>query len=145
MLFYSDAAILVAFYIDLIAFLKKELSDRVSDVVESKRLSDSPCVLVTAQGGVSQNMERLMKMADRDFSGSKRVLEVNPRHPIIQNLALRFKQERNASDLQDWAHMLVDYVLLGEGKVEDPQRVTRILQLMMQTTIESSLGETENA
>ncbi|MEE3234834.1 MAG: molecular chaperone HtpG [Candidatus Latescibacterota bacterium] len=130
--------------IDLIAFLKKELSDRVSDVVESKRLSDSPCVLVTAEGGVSQNMERLMKMADRDFSGSKRVLEVNPRHQIIQNLALRFKQERTASDLQDWAHMLVDYVLLGEGKVEDPQRVTRILQLMMQTTIESSLDEIDN-
>ena len=130
--------------IDLIAFLKKELSNRVSDVIESKRLSDSPCVLVTAQGGVSQNMERLMKMADRDFSGSKRVLEVNPRHPIIQNLALRFKQERTAKDLKDWAHMLVDYVLLGEGKVEDPQRMTRILQLMMQTTIESSLDEIEN-
>ena len=40
--------------------------------------------------------------------------------------------------------MLVDYVLLGEGKVEDPQRMTRILQLMMQTTIESSLDEIEN-
>lgn len=130
--------------IDLIAFLKKELNNRVSDVIESKRLSDSPCVLVTAQGGVSQNMERLMKMADRDFSGSKRVLEVNPRHPIIQNLAQRFKQERTAKDLKDWAHMLVDYVLLGEGKVEDPQRMTRILQLMMQTTIESSLDEIEN-
>ena len=89
-------------------------------------------------------MERLMKMADREFSGSKRVLEVNPRHPIIQNLALRFKQERTGSDLQDWAHLLVDYVLLGEGKVEDPQRMTRIVQLMMESTIESSVRKIDN-
>ncbi|MEE2629062.1 MAG: molecular chaperone HtpG, partial [Candidatus Latescibacterota bacterium] len=55
--------------IELIDFLKKKLEGRVSDVVESKRLTDSPCLLVAPQGGMSQNMERLMKMSDRDFQG----------------------------------------------------------------------------
>ena len=116
----------------MIDFLKKQLDERVSDVVESKRLSDSPCVLVTAQGGVGQNMERLMKMADREFSGTKRVLEINPQHAIVKNMAALLKKDRDAKQLQDWAHLLVDYVLLGEGKVEDPQRVTRTLQGVME-------------
>ena len=118
--------------IELIDFLKKELETRVSDVVESKRLSDSPCVLVTAQGGMSNNMERLMKMADRQFEGSKRVLEINPSHAIVKNMAAFLKRDREAAQLKDWAHLLVDYVLLGEGKVEDPQRVTRTLQGIME-------------
>ena len=44
----------------MVSFLKKELEERVEDVKESNRLTDSPCVLVTPQGGMSQNMERLM-------------------------------------------------------------------------------------
>jgi len=118
--------------IELIDFLKKQLEERVSDVVESKRLSDSPCVLVTAQGGMSNNMERLMKMADRQFEGSKRVLEINPNHAIVKNMSALLKKDRDAEGLGDWAHLLVDYVLLGEGKVEDPQRVTRTLQGIME-------------
>ena len=78
--------------IELIDFLKKQLEERVSDVVESKRLSDSPCVLVTAQGGMSNNMERLMKMADRQFEGAKRVLEINPNHAIVKNMAALSKE-----------------------------------------------------
>lgn len=118
--------------IELIDFLKKQLDERVSDVVESKRLSDSPCVLVTAQGGMGQNMERLMKMADREYKGTKRVLEINPKHAIVKNMALLLKKDRDAQQLKDWSHLLVDYVLLGEGKVEDPQRVTRTLQGVME-------------
>ena len=71
--------------IELIDFLKKKLEGRVSDVTESKRLTDSPCVLVAPQGGMSQNMERLMQMADREFQGGQRLLEINPKHGIISN------------------------------------------------------------
>ena len=81
---------------------------------------------------MGQNMERLMKMADREYTGTKRVLEINPRHAIVKNMAALLKKDRNAQQLKDWAHLLVDYVLLGEGKVEDPQRVTRTLQGVME-------------
>ena len=117
--------------IELIDFLKKQLEGRVSDVVESKRLIDSPCVLVAAQGGMSQNMERLMKMADRDFEGSQRQLEINPKHDIIRNMGAVLKRDRDSAQLTDWAHFLVDFVLLGEGKVDDPQRIGRTVQSIM--------------
>ena len=54
--------------VELVSFLKKELENRVGDVKESQRLTDSPCVLVTPRGGMSQTMERMMQMADDSFS-----------------------------------------------------------------------------
>jgi molecular chaperone HtpG len=117
--------------IELVEFLKKELTERVADVRPSKRLIDSPCALVTPQGGLSQNMERLLRMADREFKATRRVLEINPQHPIIRNLGAALKKERQSAQLKEWAHFLIDYVLLGEGTVENPQRVTRTLQSIM--------------
>jgi len=117
--------------IELVSFLKKQLEERVSDVSESNRLTDSPCVLVTPQGGLSQNMERMLRMSDREFTPTKRALEINPRHPIIRNMGEVLKKDRDSEQLKEWAHFLIDYVLLGEGTVENPQRITTTLQSIM--------------
>ncbi|MDE2703880.1 MAG: molecular chaperone HtpG [Gemmatimonadota bacterium] len=117
--------------IELISFLKNKLAGRVEDVVESKRLTDSPCLLVASQGGLSRNMERLMKMTDQEFKGSLRTLEINRQHPIIRNMAAVLKRDRDSEQLESWAHFLVDFVLLGEGTVEDPQRLSQSLQSIM--------------
>ena len=117
--------------IELISFLKKTLAERVADVKESQRLTDSPCALVTPKGGLSHNMERLLKMTDRQFSPNRRVLEINPRHPVIRNLGAHLEKKRQGAQLEEWAHFLVDYVLLGEGTVEDPQRVVRNMNTIM--------------
>ncbi len=117
--------------VELISFLKKQLDGRVADVVESKRLTDSPCVLVSPPGGLSQNMERLMKLTDREFKGHLRLLEINSKHEIIRNMAAVLKRDRDSAQLDHWAHFLVDFVLLGEGTVEDPQRLSQSLQSIM--------------
>ncbi|MCC7262449.1 MAG: molecular chaperone HtpG, partial [Candidatus Latescibacteria bacterium] len=117
--------------VELISFLKKTLAERVADVKESQRLTDSPCALVTPKGGLSHDMERLRKMTDRQFSPNRRVLEINPRHPVIRNLGVHLEKKRQGAQLEEWAHFLVDYVLLGEGTVEDPQRVVRNMNTIM--------------
>lgn len=114
--------------IELMDFLKKELAERVSDVKESHRLTDSPCAMVTPKGGMSLNMERLMKATDREFEATRRILEINPSHPVIRNMGAVLARSRDAAELREWAHLLVDYVLIGEGTVENPQRITRALQ-----------------
>ena len=125
--------------IELVSFLKKELEERVGDVKESSRLSDSPCALVVPKGGLSQQMERLMRMSDENFPATKRTLEINPRHPAIRNMGELLKAERDAAELKEWSHFLVDYVLLAEGKVEDPQRVMKQIQTMMGSASEVAL------
>ena len=81
--------------IELVSFLKKALEERVSDVRESNRLSDSPSALVTPKGGMSHNMERMMKAANREFQATRRVLEINPRHAVIRNLGQLLSQKRS--------------------------------------------------
>ena len=67
-------------------------SDNVDSVKVSNRLSASPCVVVTGKYGWSANMERIMQsqtLSDstrQAYMKGKRVLEINPRHPIIKEL-----------------------------------------------------------
>jgi molecular chaperone HtpG len=127
--------------IELVSFLKKELENRVADVRESSRLTDSPCVLVTPKGGISQNMERLMRMSDQEFSPTKRILEINPQHATLVNMGELLKKDRESAQLKEWAQFLVDYVLLGEGSIEDPQRITDTIQKMMSAASDHALSK----
>ena len=120
----------------MIDFLKKELGERVSDVKESTRLTGSPCVLVTPKGGMSRNIERLMQAADREFEATKRLLEINPTHVIIRNMGEILTVNRDSEELKEWAHLLVDYVLIGEGTVSEPQQVTKTLSKVLAAATE---------
>ncbi len=125
--------------IELVSFLKDELASRVGEVKESGRLSDSPCALVVPKGGLSQQMERLMRMSDQNFPVTKRTLEINPRHAAIRNMGELLKADRDSAELKEWSHFLVDYVLLAEGKVESPERVMAQIQKMMSVSSEAAL------
>lgn len=85
---------------DLTKWWKSALaSENVDDVKISNRLADTPCVVVTSKFGWSANMERIMAsqtLSDANkqaYMRGKRVLEINPRHPIIKEL-----QERVVKD-----------------------------------------------
>ncbi|KAA8529284.1 hypothetical protein F0562_033917 [Nyssa sinensis] len=76
-------------------WIKQQLGDKVAKVDVSKRLSSSPCVLVSGKFGWSANMERLMKAqtlgdtSTLEFMRGRRILEINPDHPIIKDLNVR--------------------------------------------------------
>lgn len=85
---------------DLTMWWKDALvTENVDSVKLSNRLADSPCVVVTSKFGWSANMERIMQSqtlsdaSKQAYMRGKRVLEINPRHPIIKEL-----QERVAKD-----------------------------------------------
>ncbi|MFQ5751964.1 MAG: molecular chaperone HtpG, partial [bacterium] len=70
----------------LIEIFKKTLGDKVQDVIASKRLVDSAVTLVVGKEGMDKQMEKMMKMMNQDYAGSKKILEVNLSHPLIKNL-----------------------------------------------------------
>ncbi len=70
----------------VLELFRTALGNRVSEVRESKRLTDSPCCLVNAEGGMSTQMQRLLKMANKDFTESARILEINPSAPLVRRL-----------------------------------------------------------
>ncbi len=111
----------------LLDLLKNKLSDEVSDVRLSKRLTDSAACLVADAGAMTAHFERLMQRMGRGGEGApKRVLELNPMHPAI--VALRDLHAKNPDDLriEGYARLLLDQAAIAEGsKVKDPAAFAR--------------------
>ena len=71
----------------LIASIKLTLGETVKDVRESNRLTDSACCLVADDGDMDMNLERILRQHQQVQDAAPRVLEVNPKHPLILGLA----------------------------------------------------------
>jgi molecular chaperone HtpG len=129
--------------VDLSSFgpwLKGLLGDAVSEVRESHRLTDSAVVLVDADSGISGNMERILKQVNAGESAkSKRILELNPRHPLIRNLQGLFAAGRN-DVAEPLARMLYDEALLLDGSVQEPAALGRRLQDLLTRASAAALG-----
>lgn len=123
----------------LIALLKLTLGDAVKDVRRSERLTDSAVCLVADDGDMDIHLQRLLKQhgqlgADAD---AKRVLELNPSHPLIRRLAEKAGQDGAADALEDAAYLLLDQARIVEGEsLPDPVAFAR----RMASFVERGLG-----
>ena len=98
---------------DLINILKTELKDNISDVIISKRLTKSPILLVAEEAGMDINMEKLMKMHNQKTPASKKILEVNPSHPMIINLSNNLTK----IDHRKMSNLILDQANILDGNV----------------------------
>jgi len=114
----------------LVERMQRALKDRAAAVRVTARLTDSPACLVSDEGGMSTNLERILKAAGQDVPTSRPVLEVNPRHPIVE----RLKDESDEDRFADWSHLLFDQATLAEGgQLEDPATFVKRLNEVMLT------------
>jgi molecular chaperone HtpG len=117
---------------DLLEFIKETLKERVKEVRLSGRLTDSACCLVADEYGINANMERILKAMNQEVPESKRVLELNPEHPIMQVLSKLFEQDKSNKKLLDYCELLFDQALLTEGSpISDPLRFTKLVSELM--------------
>jgi len=120
---------------ELIKRFKTVLGDRVEDVVISKRLVDSAATLVAGESGMDAQMERMMRMMDENFSGAKKVLEINLKHVLITNLA-SLQNDDSKSELTDKTIVQIfEGSQLLEGVLDSPSDfVERMTKIMVQAT-----------
>jgi molecular chaperone HtpG len=102
-------------YADLVGFLKETLSEEVSDVHVSDRLTDSAVCLAADEQQMSAMMLRMMKASGQDVGNIKRVLEINPNHALIKAVEAGYKADAEAPELADNAQFLYELALVGEG------------------------------
>jgi molecular chaperone HtpG len=118
----------------LLEVFRRKCGESLKDVKISKRLVDSPCCLVADENGLSAHMERMMKATNKEFSGSKRILEVNPTHPIIRSLVAKVESNTSEASLEEWVDVLYDTALLAEGSpVRNPGLFAKKLTKMLET------------
>merc|ERR1719420_852795 len=134
--------------------MKNILDKKVEKVVVSNRMVSSPCCIVTSQYGWSANMERIMKaQALKDTStmgymAAKKHMEINPDHPIVENLRQRAEADKNDKSVKDLVMLLFETSLLSSGfSLEDPmvhaQRIHRMIKLGL--GIDDDDGDVEDA
>lgn len=100
--------------------VKNILDETVSDVRITNRLKDSPSCLVTGEGAMTPQMEQMMKAMGQPVPESKRILEINSTHPIVNQLNELYGKEPKSDQLQEWVTLLYEQALIAEGgKVPD--------------------------
>lgn len=118
---------------EFIQAIKDVLGDKVEDVKISKRLVDSPVTLTVGKDGMGAEMEKMMQMMDKDFTASKRILEINPKHKIIMNLKNIYTNEGLNNKFTNIVVQLFESGLLLEGYLKSPvDFVNRMYSIMEQ-------------
>jgi len=114
-------------------WMKDILSDTISDIKPSRRLVDSPAIVVNPDQMMTTSMQRVMQAADRDFGGfGPKVLEINTRHKVIVQLA-RLSTDAGADQdlLRSCAEQIADNAFIAAGLPGDRNKtVDRIYGIM---------------
>merc|ERR1712190_308692 len=116
----------------------KEAGVKVEKVELSKRLTESPVVVVTSQFGYSAQQERVMKaqaFQNKDqlsMMSGRKTLEINPNHPVIVDLLSKIRADKEDQAAKDTAHVLFQTALIESGYgIADPSAlVNRVYRLM---------------
>ncbi len=120
----------------LLGRVRTVLGGRIKDVRASDRLTDSPACLVVPPGGVNAQIERVLRAHGRDVPETRRILEVNPTHPLIQRLNARLAANPDDAQVGEYIELLYDQAMMTEGTpLEDPQRFARRLTALMQQSL----------
>ncbi len=119
---------------NLLKELRLQFSGRVKDVRASKRLVESVATMVASDHGLDAQTERVMRMLNQDYKSESRVLEINPSHDLIQNLALLL--EGGEKDrFGEVAAQILESALLLDGNLETPADfVRRATAFMVEAT-----------
>merc|ERR1712146_580643 len=111
----------------LLDFAKDTLGKKVEKVSISKHLVQSPVVVLSADYGWTAQMEKVMKsqaFADQskfEFMKSKRMFEINPRHPMIVELNNRVKDNKADDDIKDQVTSLYLSGVISAGYTLSPE------------------------
>ncbi|XP_010554255.1 PREDICTED: heat shock protein 90-5, chloroplastic [Tarenaya hassleriana] len=131
-------------------WIKQQLGEKVAKVQISKRLSSSPCVLVSGKFGWSANMERLMKAqalgdtSSLEFMRGRRILEINPDHPIIKDLNAACKNAPESGEAKRAVDLLYDTALISSGFTPDsPAELGNKIYEMMAMAVGGRWGRAE--
>ncbi|HXC89310.1 MAG TPA: molecular chaperone HtpG [Stellaceae bacterium] len=117
----------------LIAIFKLALGDAVKDVRGSDRLTDSAVCLVADEGDMDMHLERLLKQHHQLDTTAKRILELNPRHKLIERLAASVGESRASDQIGEFAWLLLDQARIVEGEqLPDPPAFARRLAVLLE-------------
>ncbi|MGN9768124.1 molecular chaperone HtpG [Micromonospora sp. SD12] len=115
-------------FADLLTWMGTTLADSVKEVRLSSRLTTSPACVVGDAHDITPTLEKMYRAMGHEVPAVKRILELNPGHPLVTGLRKAHEQGGTDESLKETAELLYGLALLAEGgELTDPSRFTRIL------------------
>lgn len=114
--------------------LQSSLDEHVKEVRLSTRLTSSPVCLVSGDFDMSPQLERLLRQAEGGdgMPSQKRILELNPKHELLEGLQKRFDANADDPVIDDYARLLYGYAVLAEGsELPDPKAHNEVMAKLM--------------
>ena len=121
--------------------IRLRLQDHLSEVRTSTRLVDSAACLVLAEGGLPPHLRRLLRQTREDLPDEKRLLEINPSHPVITGLVLLLEQKPDHPGIDAWIDDLFAQARIAEGTpLEDPGAFSRRFTSLVAESVQRALA-----
>ena len=115
-------------FTDLLTWLGEELEDEVKQVRLSHRLTESAACMVGDEFDMTPQLEAMYRASGMEMPTSKRILELNPTHPLVERLRARHAEDPSAADLKDTARLISGAAVLAEGgTLTDPAAFAKLL------------------
>lgn len=123
-------------FADLIAWLAQTLAEQVKEVRLSTRLTESPACLITDTFEMTPALARIYRANGQEVPIGKRILELNPGHPLVTGLRQAHADRGEDAGLTETAELLYGTALLAEGgALEDPARFAELLAHRLARTV----------
>ena len=120
----------------LLSFLKETLDEQVKEVRLTHRLTTSPACLVSDADDITPTLEKMYRAMGQEGPRVKRILELNPSHPLVTGLRTAYEQRADDPGLPETAELLYGTALLAEGgDLEDPARFAKLLADRLARTV----------
>jgi molecular chaperone HtpG len=115
-------------FADLLSWMATTLQEDVKEVRLSSRLTTSPACIVGDTYDVTPTLEKMYRAMGQDVPRIKRILELNPTHPLVSGLQKAYGERKDDAGLAETAELLYGMALLAEGgELNDPARFIRLL------------------
>jgi molecular chaperone HtpG len=119
-------------YETLFKHIRAQLEDSIKDVRPSTRLTDSVACLSGDSYDMSGYMEKILKASGQEAPQTKRVLELNMAHPVMEKIHAMFEADKDDAKLSEYIHLLLDLAVIGEGgKVDAPSKFSQAVGDLM--------------
>ena len=108
-------------YKDVLEMIQSKLDEDIKEVRISNRLTNSAVCLVADENDMGANMEKIFKAMNQPVPKSKRILEINPNHSILNIMKSLFDKDKDNAKIGEYAELLYDQAIIAEGGVvKDP-------------------------
>ncbi|MBN0043610.1 molecular chaperone HtpG [Streptomyces actuosus] len=123
-------------YAGLLDWMKEQLAEDIKEVRLSSRLTVSPACLVSDANDLTPALENMYRAMGQEVPSAKRILELNPDHPLVKGLNQAHRDRADHAGLAETAELLHTLAVLAEGgQPKEPARFVKLVADRLERTL----------